>query len=333
MVERNARFVLVLVLTMVCGLAVQAAAVGIDDSGPGASVDSASWTAAILGQESDSLLAVSEPTSSGGPGSEPAVILGSARDVWSDSPGLGSVSASSIPAIPEASVFLLGPAGMAAVVALERRRRRLSQTKHGVGILYYALKRSFDVFLSMLLLLVSAPVFAAIALLVRLDSPGCVLFRRRVIGKHGKPYDMYKFRSMVANAESVLEQDEDLRKAYYVNCKLEHDPRVTRVGRILRKTSLDELPQLLNVFLGNMTFVGPRPIHHDEVEIYGPCVEQFKTVTPGITGIWQTCGRSETSYESRVEMDMRYIRERSILLDLWIILNTVPAVLLKRGAC
>jgi lipopolysaccharide/colanic/teichoic acid biosynthesis glycosyltransferase len=236
-------------------------------------------------------------------------------------------------AVPEASVFVLAPAGIATVVALERRRRRLSSIKHGVGLLYFIFKRAFDIIASSFLLLLSFPVFAIVALLVRMDSPGPVLFKRRVIGKHGKSYDMYKFRSMADNAESLLEEDEELRKAYYVSCKIKDDPRVTKIGKILRKTSLDELPQLLNVFLGSMTFVGPRPIHNDEVEIYGPCVEQFKTVTPGITGIWQTCGRSETSYETRVEMDMLYIQKRSILFDLWIILNTVPAVLLKRGAC
>lgn len=236
-------------------------------------------------------------------------------------------------AVPEASTIILAPAGIAAIVAVERRRRRMSQIRRGVGIAYFFVKRLFDITLSTALLLVFAPVFAIITFLVRLDSPGPVLFKRRVIGRHGKSFDMYKFRSMADKAESILEQDVELQKAYYVNCKLKHDPRVTKIGRVLRKISLDELPQLLNVFLGNMTFVGPRPIHADEVVIYGPCVEQFKTVTPGITGLWQTCGRSETSYKTRVEMDMLYIQNRSILFDLRIILTTVPAVLLKRGAC
>jgi lipopolysaccharide/colanic/teichoic acid biosynthesis glycosyltransferase len=138
---------------------------------------------------------------------------------------------------------------------------------------------------------------------------------------------------MVDGAEQILEQDDELKNEYYVNCKLKQDPRITKLGSFQRKTSLDELPQLLNVLLGNMTFVGPRPIHQDEVDIYGPDVERFKTVTPGITGLWQTCGRSETSYEERVRMDMQYIEQRSIMLDLWVIISTVPAVLLKRGAC
>ena len=166
-----------------------------------------------------------------------------------------------------------------------------------------------------------------------MGGPGPILFRRRVLGKNGKSFDMLKFRSMVEGAEDILEHDEALKREYYRNCKLEQDPRVTRLGRLLRKTSLDELPQLINVFLGDMTFVGPRPIHADEVEIYGPNVERFKTVTPGVTGLWQTRGRSNTSYEERVRMDMLYIEQRSVLLDLWILAYTIPAVLLKRGAC
>lgn len=235
-------------------------------------------------------------------------------------------------AVPEASVFVLGPVGIAAVVAAERRRRRLASIKRGVGTAYHVVKRSIDIVLATAILLASAPLFALIALMVRLDSPGPILFRRRVVGKGGASFDMFKFRSMVEGAERILDEDESLRQEYYVNCKLKSDPRVTRLGRVLRKTSLDELPQLLNVLLGNMTFVGPRPIASDEIDIYGPEVENFKTVTPGITGLWQTCGRSETSYEKRVKLDMLYIEKRSIALDLWIIVSTVPAVLLKRGA-
>lgn len=234
--------------------------------------------------------------------------------------------------VPEASACILAPVGIAAIVAAERRRRQLAAVQVGVGLSYIVVKRAFDIIVALAVLMVSSPLFLLIALLVRLDSSGPILFKRRVIGKHGGSFNMYKFRSMVERAEEILEQDEELRKLYYVNAKLKFDPRITRIGKFLRKTSLDELPQLINVLLGNMTFVGPRPIASDEIELYGPAVEKFKTVTPGITGIWQTCGRSETSYEMRVEMDLHYIETRSILLDLWIIVSTVPAVLLKRGA-
>ncbi len=247
----------------------------------------------------------------------------------------GSVSAAQLGKypVPEASACVLAPVGIAAVIALEKRRRRIAKICEGVGLAYFFVKRLVDISLAFGILLLSSPLFLLIAVMVRFGSPGPVFFRRRVIGKNGKSFDMYKFRSMVDGAEKILEQSEDLKSEYYINCKLKEDPRITGLGKFLRKTSLDELPQLLNVLIGNMTFVGPRPIHHDEVEIYGPNVEQFKTVTPGITGLWQTCGRSETSYEERVRMDMQYIEQRSIMLDLWIIISTVPAVLLKRGAC
>ncbi len=235
-------------------------------------------------------------------------------------------------AIPEASVAILAPVGIAAVVAAERRRRKLADLHSGVGIAYYTIKRLADLTLAVILLTISFPLFLLLAVAVRLDSRGPILFKRRVVGKHGGNFNMYKFRSMVEGAEDILWNNERLREEYRIAAKLKSDPRITRLGRFLRKTSLDELPQLLNVVLGNMTFVGPRPIANDEIELYGPDFERFKTVTPGITGLWQTCGRSETSYEKRVQMDMLYIDQRSILLDVWIMLSTIPAVLLKRGA-
>ena len=253
------------------------------------------------------------------------LLLAGVTAAWAGSPAP--------PAVPEASAAILAPLGISAIIAIERRRRRLAKLRHGVGAAYHIIKRSLDIALSASLLLVSCPIFALLALLVRLSGSGPILFKRTVVGKNGKSFDMLKFRSMVNGAEEILEHDEDLKRAYYVNCKLQFDPRVTKVGKLLRKTSLDELPQLINVFLGDMTFVGPRPIHADEVEIYGPNVERFKTVTPGVTGLWQTRGRSSTSYEERVSMDMLYIEQRSVLMDLWIIVYTIPAVLLKRGAC
>jgi lipopolysaccharide/colanic/teichoic acid biosynthesis glycosyltransferase len=235
--------------------------------------------------------------------------------------------------VPEVSAAVLAPLGLGAIFAARRRQRRLAELERRVGLVYHLIKRCIDIVLSASLLIAAAPVFAITALFVGLSGRGPIMFKRRVIGKDGKSFDMLKFRSMVNGAEEILAHDEQLKRDYYVSCKLQCDPRVTRVGRFLRKTSLDELPQLINVFVGDMTFVGPRPIHADEVDIYGPSVERFKTVTPGVTGLWQTRGRSNTSYEERVRMDMLYIEQRSVLLDLWIIAYTVPAVLLKRGAC
>jgi lipopolysaccharide/colanic/teichoic acid biosynthesis glycosyltransferase len=238
-----------------------------------------------------------------------------------------------IHAVPEASAFVLAPIGIAAIVAAERRRRRLVDIQRKVGRAYFIVKRTVDLLLSSVILLIVFPFFAVVAMLIRLDSRGSVLFKRRVIGMNGDSFDMYKFRSMVEGAEEILANDEELKKVYYINAKLHVDPRITRVGRFLRRTSLDEVPQLVNILLGHMTFVGPRPIAADEIPLYGEAFEEFKKVKPGITGIWQTCGRSETSYAKRVEMDMLYIKNRSILLDLWVIVSTVPAVVLKRGAC
>lgn len=235
--------------------------------------------------------------------------------------------------VPDASAYVLAPMGLAAILVVRQRRRRADRIRQGVGRAYFALKRLFDISVAMALMAILSPVFALIAVLVSLDSPGPVIYRRRVIGKYGKSFDMLKFRSMVADAERVLAQDAELEKRYREKFKLCDDPRVTRLGGFLRRTSLDELPQLVNVLLGSMTFVGPRPIHSEEVGLYGPEVERFMTVTPGITCLWQVCGRSNTSYQDRVQMDMLYIEKRSIVLDLWIVFWTIPAVLLRRGAC
>lgn len=243
-----------------------------------------------------------------------------------------AASAKLAPAVPDASAMLLAPMGLAAIVAAERRRRRLAKLRSGVGFAYFVIKRLADIIASGIALILIAPLIALIAIIIKANNPGSVFYKRRAIGLKGKSFDMFKFRTMVEGAERILEEDEYLKKEYYINCKLKTDPRITSIGKILRKTSLDELPQLLNIFLGQMTFVGPRPIAADEVEIYGPDFERFKTVQPGVTGIWQTSGRSETSYDLRVKMDMQYIDSRSLWLDAKIVLSTIPAVLLKKGA-
>jgi lipopolysaccharide/colanic/teichoic acid biosynthesis glycosyltransferase len=237
--------------------------------------------------------------------------------------------------VPDAAAYILGPTGLATIMVIRetRKRRAVDGIRRGVGVTYLFAKRCKDLLLSTAALLAASPLFALIALLVRLDSPGPIIHKRYVIGKGGRIFPMFKFRTMVEDADRILEEDCELRDLYYNgNCKLKCDPRVTRLGKFLRKTSLDELPQLINIFLGQMAFVGPRPITRGEVDFYGPSVERFKTVTPGITGLWQTSGRSETSYARRVELDMLYIEKRTILFDVWLILATLPAVMLRRGA-
>lgn len=180
--------------------------------------------------------------------------------------------------------------------------------------------------------LVLGPLLLALAVAIKLDSPGPALHRRRVLGRSGKPFDAFKFRTMVADADALLKADAALREAFEKGYKLKDDPRVTRLGKLLRRTSLDELPQLLNVLRGEMSLVGPRMISPEEEARYGKWQLNLLTVKPGITGPWQVHGRGDIPYDERVRLSMRYIRNYSIWLDLEIILRTVPAVLRGRGA-
>jgi len=194
------------------------------------------------------------------------------------------------------------------------------------------IKGGLDYCLTIMLLVIALPVMALIALLIRLDSPGLVFHRRRVMGVNGTQFDAYKFRTMDLNGKALLVDRPDLQTELAANFKLKDDPRVTRVGKILRKLSMDELPQLFNVLLGQMSLVGPRMISPPEMEKYGKWGLNLLTVKPGLTGLWQVNGRADVDYSERVLMDMRYIRNWSIWQDIFLIIMTVPAVLKKRGA-
>lgn len=177
------------------------------------------------------------------------------------------------------------------------------------------------------------PIFLVIGLLVKLDSPGDIFHRRRVLGIGGKEFDALKFRTMVVNGNEVLDQHPELKAELAATHKLKNDPRVTRMGKLLRRTSLDELPQLINVLLGQMSLVGPRMISPEEKEEYGEMQHNLLTVKPGLTGLWQVSGRSDLTYGQRVQLDMHYIRNYSIWWDLQILFfQTLPAVFRKRGA-
>lgn len=196
-----------------------------------------------------------------------------------------------------------------------------------------ALKRTMDITLVLAASPFLAIVFGMIALLIRLDSPGPVFHRRRVLGVGGKTFDALKFRSMVTNGDEVLAQHPELLAELNATHKLKNDPRITKIGHFLRRTSLDELPQLINVFLGQMSLVGPRMIAPHEAAMYGEMKYNLLTVKPGLTGLWQVSGRSDLSYDERVHLDMQYIRNYSIWQDLQILfLQTIPTVLAKRGA-
>jgi exopolysaccharide biosynthesis polyprenyl glycosylphosphotransferase len=178
-----------------------------------------------------------------------------------------------------------------------------------------------------------SPLLLAIAALIRLDSPGPVIHRRRVMGVSGRQFEAFKFRTMHENGAVLLKNRPALAAELAANHKLRQDPRVTRIGRLLRKYSLDELPQLVNVLLGQMGLVGPRMITAEETEKYGRHKLNLLTVKPGITGFWQVNGRSDVTYEERVNLDMYYIRNYSVWLDLQILfVQTLPAVIKGRGA-
>jgi len=199
--------------------------------------------------------------------------------------------------------------------------------------IYLFIKRIIDIVLSFIGIVILLPVFIIFSVLIKLDSKGPIFFKHKRIGKNGKIIGVYKFRSMVINAESLIKKfTPEQKEEYEKNFKLENDPRITKVGGFLRKSSLDELPQLLNVFLGNMTLVGPRPIVQDELEKYGDQKEKFLSVTPGLTGYWQASGRSDVSYEERIKMELYYIDHCSLWLDFKIILKTFVAVIKKEGA-
>jgi lipopolysaccharide/colanic/teichoic acid biosynthesis glycosyltransferase len=177
-----------------------------------------------------------------------------------------------------------------------------------------------------------APFLPFIALAIWLDSPGPIIYRRRVVGLHGQEFDAYKFRTMIPNADAYLDARPELREEWSRTGKIQDDPRITRVGRMLRRYSLDELPQLLNVLKGQMSLVGPRMITPTELDHFGRWRHNLLTVKPGMTGLWQVNGRADVSYEERVRMDMRYIRNYTIWLDLRLLFNTVRAVVGGHGA-
>ncbi len=193
-------------------------------------------------------------------------------------------------------------------------------------------KRLFDVTLAGALLVLTAPLVLVAAVLVVLTSPGPILHRRRALGVHGREFDAFKLRSMVADADAVLARDPELQAAFERNYKLGRDPRVTLVGRLLRKWSIDELPQLVNVLRGEMSLVGPRMITRAELVKYGADADRILSVRPGLSGAWQVSGRQEIDYTERVRLDLDYIDRWSFAQDLAIALRTPGAVLRTRGA-
>ena len=216
---------------------------------------------------------------------------------------------------------------------IEKRGVFLKGNKSISKRVYIVVKRFLDIFLSLIGLVLLSPFFLIIAIIIKLDSKGPVFFVHSRIGEKGKPIGIYKFRTMVENAEELVKIfSEEQKKEFEESYKLQDDPRVTRIGKFLRKTSLDELPQILNILKGELSIIGPRPVIEEELEKYEENKEKFLSVKPGLTGYWAANGRSDTSYEERIQMELYYVDHISLKLDIQIFFKTIIVVLKKEGA-
>ncbi len=210
-----------------------------------------------------------------------------------------------------------------------------SEQINKVGIYNKYIKRGIDIFLSLIGLIILSPIFCIIAIFIKLDSKGPVFYKHKRIGKNGKIIYLYKFRSMYMDSKERLEmllKNPDIKREWEENFKLENDPRITKVGSFLRKTSLDELPQLLNILKGEMSIIGPRPVIDEELEKYGKNKDKFLSVTPGLTGWWACNGRSATTYEDRMKLELYYVENQSFVLDIKCFFKTITTVLNRQGA-
>lgn len=198
---------------------------------------------------------------------------------------------------------------------------------------YLSMKKVMDIGGALCGLVLSLPLFIIIAVLNKIENPRAPIFyKQKRIGKNGKAFIMYKFRSMVVNAEARLEELRHLNEVDGAMFKIKDDPRITTIGRFIRKTSIDELPQFWNVLRGDMSLVGPRPPLPDEVKQYSAYDRQRLLVTPGCTGLWQVSARNSVGFKEMVELDLKYIRERSLGLDILIILRTIYVMIRSKGA-
>lgn len=204
-------------------------------------------------------------------------------------------------------------------------------TFHESSTLFRFLKRLVDIVFSLVGIVLMVPVFIVVALCIKLDDGGDIFHFREIVGLHNRRFHALKFRTMIPDADTYLVNHPELLQEYKQNMKLEYDPRVTRIGSFLRRTSLDELPQLFNVLIGQMTLVGPRMIHPTELPRYGRYAQKRLSVKPGITGLWQLYGRRQDSLETRITLDMQYIDSRSIFLDLVILLKTLKVFVIQTG--
>lgn len=234
-----------------------------------------------------------------------------------------------IPDLSHFSSLWVNPRNVGGMLGLEVCQRAFSREN-------FWLKRCLDLTLTLLAAAFILPLLLFIAAWIKLDSPGPALYSQQRVGRNGRSFQAWKFRSMIANADQALTrclaEDPQMREEWERDHKLRHDPRVTRAGRFLRRTSLDELPQLWNVLTGEMSLVGPRPIVEAEIPKYGNRFDLYTKVEGGLTGMWQISGRNDVSYEERVRLDAFYVRNWSVWLDFYILLRTVEAVIVRKGA-
>lgn len=198
---------------------------------------------------------------------------------------------------------------------------------------YRFFKRFFDIICSLLVIVILSPVFIILGIIVKCTSKGPVFYSHKRIGKNGKEIGIIKFRSMVKNADKMLNDfTEEQKKEFKENFKLQNDPRVTKFGKFLRRTSLDELPQLFNILSGSISIVGPRPVTQEETLLYGKDRDTLLSVKPGLTGLWAISGRSNISYDERIKLELQYVRECSLWYDFKIIFKTIIPVFKGHGA-
>jgi len=206
-----------------------------------------------------------------------------------------------------------------------------TDTARNPSLFYRTSKRLLDVVLATVGIVALLPVFFVVAVCIKFEDGGDIFYFREMVGLHGRRFTMFKFRTMIPHADSYLEQHPELKLAFQENMKLQHDPRITRTGRFLRKIYLDELPQLFNVLIGNMSIVGPRAIHQRELILYGEYAEKRHTVKPGMTGLWQISPDRHKCYEDRIPLDMQYIDGGSLFLDLVILFKTLKVCVVSTG--
>lgn len=202
--------------------------------------------------------------------------------------------------------------------------------------IFFFIKRCIDIILSLLGLIILSPVFLLIAILIKKEDHGNVFYKHKRIGHMNKDIYIYKFRSMTNKYKTFDEfyqtLSDEQKQEWDENFKLENDPRITKIGKFIRKTSLDELPQIINILKGDMSIIGPRPVVNDEIEKYGNQKAKFLSIKPGLTGYWAANGRSATTYEDRIKLELYYIDHCSLLLDIKIFFKTILPVLKKEGA-